>query len=175
MKSGWEEGPQLKSPCDVCSSEGAIRRVRLQSHLLIWFLIFPKYFPSIASYCIVFYCIVLYCLVLYCIVLYCIALYCIVLLISQGTDSSLSRQSSLIFFTSTADSNVSDNHTLHLKSQWGKVWTIEHGKSQSGKSQGLSFQKTEGADWRKKNLKTFLLEKEKIPWKVCPGLETKTH
>ena len=146
----WLGVKQMKK-YDVCSSEGAIRRVQLQSHLLICFLIFPKYPPSITSYCIV--------------------LYCIVLLISPGTDSSLSRQSSLIFFTSTTD------RQSHIAPQepWGKVWTIEHGKSQSGKNQGLSFQKTEGADWRKTPLKTFLLEKEKVPWKVCPGLGTKTH
>ena len=36
---------------------------------------------------------------------------------------------------------------------------LEKAKAESG----LSFQKTEGADWRKPPLETFLLEKEKIP------------
>ena len=63
---------------DVCSCEGFIRRIQLQSQLLIWFLICSRYFQAL--HCIT--------MALYCIALYCIVLYCIVLLISRGTGSS---------------------------------------------------------------------------------------
>ena len=39
----------------------------------------------------------------------------------------------------------------------------------------LSFWNTEGADWRKIPVRSFPLENRKISWKVCPGLETRTH
>ena len=134
-------GPHSVARCktnekyDVCSSEGAIRRVRLQSHLLIWFLIFPKYPPSITSYCIV--------------------LYCIVLLISPGTDSSLSRQSSLIFFTSTTDSNVSDNHTLHLKSHEEKCEQLNMEKANLEKTKVWVFRRQRALIGEKKTWKLF--------------------
>ena len=160
-------GPHSVARCktnekyDVCSSEGAIRWIRLQSQLLIWFLIFPKYFPSITSYFIV--------------------LYCIAYKLRYWF-------SSLIFFTRTPGSKVADNYTLHLKcahceqlcvNKW--TWNLEKANLEKANLEkakavsGLSFQKTEGADWRKTPLENFLLEKEKIPWKVCPGLKTKTH
>ena len=39
----------------------------------------------------------------------------------------------------------------------------------------LSFQNTEGADWEKIPIVSFLLEEDKMSRKACPRLETKTH
>ena len=56
-------GPHSVARCktnekyDVCSCEGFIRRVRLQSQLLIWFLICSRYFQALHCIAMALYCI----------------------------------------------------------------------------------------------------------------------
>ena len=67
-------------------------------------------------------------------------------------------------------------HALFTVQQHSAQSKLPQPKSQIVTSNSvLSFQNTEGADWRKIPLKSFLMEEDKISWKACPGRETKMH